>query len=65
MSSLFLNRDRQQITFVMLNRFCPLSKLPRPHFPVLNEQKQAGWNPKQQAKLNEKYMSFGTFYFEL
>ena len=45
-------RDHQQINFVTLNRFCPLSKrLPPPplppHAPVLNGQNQARWNPKQ------------------
>ena len=43
--AIFSLKDRQQTAFVTLNRFCPLSKLPPPS--VLNEQNQAGWNPKQ------------------
>ena len=45
-------RDRRQITFVTLNRFCPLSKPPHP--PVLNGQFQMKEN---QPKLDEKSMS--------
>ena len=37
-----------QITFVTLNRFCPLNKPPF----VLNGQNQAGWNPKQNLMKN-------------
>ena len=36
----------KKITFVTLNRFCPLSKPPPPP-RVFNGQNQAGWNPKQ------------------
>ena len=37
-----LVRDCQQITFIMLNRLCLLSK--NSHSPVLKGQHQAGWN---------------------
>ena len=30
------NKDSQQITFVMLNRLCPLSRTPPPHAPPTN-----------------------------
>ena len=39
-------KDRQQITFVRLNGFCPLSKTPSP-LPVLSGQYQPGWNTTQ------------------
>ena len=42
---IFSLRNRQQRAFIRLNRFCPLRKHPQP--PVLNEQNQARWNPKQ------------------
>ena len=48
--AIFSLRDHQQITFVTLNRFCPLSKpppFPPPQTPVPNGQNQNGWNPKQ------------------
>ena len=38
-------RDREQITFITLNEFCPLRNLP--HLPVLNGQYEVGWNTKQ------------------
>ena len=38
--------DFRQITFVVLNRFCPLNK-PPPQLPLPNEQYQFGWNIKQ------------------
>ena len=38
-------RDCQQITFIMLNRFCLLSKKNPP--PVLNRQYQSGYNTNQ------------------
>ena len=47
----FLIRDSQQITFITLNRFCPLSKkTPTPS--VLNRQYQVGWNTKQNEMKN-------------
>ena len=49
--AIFSLRNRQQITFVMLNRFCPLSKKP-PSFPVFNRQYQAGWNTNQKQMKN-------------
>ena len=42
-------RDRRQIIFVTLNRFCTLNNPPPPS-PVLNGQYQTGY----QSKLNEK-----------
>ena len=51
--AIFSLRDFWQITFVTLNRFCPLSTPPPfPHAPVLNQQNQAGWNPKQNLMKN-------------
>ena len=43
-------RDCQQITFIMLNRFCLLSR--NPHPPVLNGQYQDGWNTNQKQMKN-------------
>ena len=40
----------QQITFIMLNRFCLLSKPPPPLF--LNRQNQDGWNTNQNQMKN-------------
>ena len=54
---IFSLRDHQQITFVMLNRFCPLSKLP-PLIPLFLMDKPSSM--ESQAKTNEKYLSFGT-----
>ena len=49
-SNLFSLRDCQQITFIMLNRFCLLSKTPTPL--VLNGQYQDGWNTNQNPMKN-------------
>ena len=43
-------RDCWQITFITLNRFCPLSKKSFP--PVLNEQNQDGWNTNKNQMKN-------------
>ena len=48
--------DCQQITLVMLNGFCPLSKTP-PLPAILNRQNQDGWNIYQ-LKSVEKYTPF-------
>ena len=54
-------RDCRQITFITLNRFCPLSK--KNHPPLLNGQYQDGWNTNQNQMKNTLFLhcisSFG------
>ena len=38
-------RAHQQMTFIMLNRFCSLSETPPPP-PVFNGHNETGWNTK-------------------
>ena len=52
-------RDHRQITFVMLNGFCPLSK---PSTPC-PQWTRPGWT-ESLAKLNEKHMPDGALYFK-
>ena len=54
-------RDCQQLTSIMLNKFCLLSQTP---YPVLNRQYQNGWNIYQ-PKSNEKYMIFLHIVFQV
>ena len=62
---LYCVRDCQQISFVMLNKFCLLSKPPTPSpSPPCPSQAIANWI-EYQPKLNEKYITtFFTLYFK-
>ena len=55
-------RDHQQITSVMLNRFCALSK-PSPFTRVLNRRYQNGWNNNEiKSKTDAQFTLYFNFW---
>ena len=56
LTKILLVRDHWQITFITLNRFCPLIK--KPHLPVPNGKYPAGWSTNQNQMKNTHLFVF-------